>query len=58
MGRAVLQYSHCTCDTARAQGVQAAGGPWADWALGAKRTGRRRRRAPKQARQGLTGRAA
>ena len=46
MGRAVLQYSHCTCDTAwhcaydteqalgvGAHGVQAAGGRWADSAL-------------------------
>ena len=46
MGRAVLQYSHYTCDTAwhcacdtaeamgvGAQGVQAAGGRWGDWAL-------------------------
>ena len=58
MGRAVLQYSQCTCDMAwhcacdtsqalgvGAQGMQAAGGRWADWALQAAGARGARRRA-------------
>ena len=65
MGRAVLQYSHCTCDTAwhcacdtaqalgvGAQGLQAAGGRWADWALQAAGARGARRRACVGARTG------
>ena len=73
MGKAVLQYSHCTCNTARARrskrrrGALRAcrqtlgglgAGRWVDWALGGLSAGRRRARQASGSRRRRAGRAA